>query len=58
MRNGLQKLWNIRRKYPLTYSDAGLSGPYIIEEIYKMTKGRGCNGNRGRTASDVGSTVL
>ena len=26
-------------KYPLKYSDAGLSGPYVIEEIYRQTKG-------------------
>lgn len=26
-------------KYPLKYADAGLSGPYVIEEIYRQTKG-------------------
>ena len=27
------------KKYPMTYSDTGLSGPYIMETVYKMTKG-------------------
>ena len=27
------------KKYPMTYSDTGLSGPYIMETIYKVTKG-------------------
>lgn len=35
----IAKIMEYKEKYPLTYSDAGLSGPYIIEEIYKMTKG-------------------
>ena len=26
-------------KYPLKYADAGLSGPYVIEEIYRQTQG-------------------
>lgn len=26
-------------KYPLKYSDAGLSGPFVIEEIYRQTQG-------------------
>ena len=26
-------------KYPLKYSNAGLSGPYVIEAIYRQTKG-------------------
>lgn len=28
-----------KEKYPLKYSEAGLSGPYVIEEIYRQTKG-------------------
>ncbi len=28
-----------KEKYPLTYHPEGLSGPYIIEQVYKMTKG-------------------
>lgn len=28
-----------KEKYPLKYSQSGLSGPYIIEEIYKQTNG-------------------
>ena len=28
-----------KEKYPLKYSDAGLSGPYVVEEIYRQTKG-------------------
>ena len=35
----IEKILEYKEKYPLTYHDAGLSGPYIIEEIYKETKG-------------------
>ena len=35
----LDKNLEYKEKYPLRYSDAGLSGPYIIEEIYRQTKG-------------------
>ncbi len=29
----------LKEKYPLKYSEEGLTGPYIIEEIYRQTKG-------------------
>ena len=29
----------LKEKYPLKYVDAGLSGPYMMEQIYKQTKG-------------------
>ena len=35
----LHKILEYKEKNPLRYSDAGLSGPYIIEEIYRQTKG-------------------
>ncbi len=28
-----------QKKYPLTYNRDGLSGPYIVEKIYELTKG-------------------
>ncbi|MBR1391275.1 MAG: biosynthetic-type acetolactate synthase large subunit [Lachnospiraceae bacterium] len=28
-----------QEKYPLKYADTGLSGPFVIEEIYRQTKG-------------------
>ena len=36
--------WNaqieeLKEKYPLKYNEDGLTGPYIIEEIYRVTKG-------------------
>ena len=36
--------WNVqieelKEKYPLKYNEDGLTGPYIIEEIYRVTKG-------------------
>ncbi len=34
-----QKIKESMEKYPLTYHQEGLTGPYIIEEIYKATKG-------------------
>ncbi len=35
----IEKIMEYKEKYPLKYSDDGLSGPYIIEEIYNQTKG-------------------
>lgn len=32
-------IMDYKKKYPLKYHDAGLSGPYMIEEIYRQTKG-------------------
>lgn len=29
----------LKAKHPLKYNDAGLSGPYIIEQLYEVTKG-------------------
>lgn len=36
--------WNkdieeLKEKYPLTYDHSGLTGPYVIEEIYRVTNG-------------------
>ena len=28
----------LKKKYPLTYPKEGLSGPYLMEEIYRATK--------------------
>ena len=33
------RIMEYKEKYPLRYSDTGLSGPYIIEEIYRQTQG-------------------
>lgn len=35
----IDRILEYKEKYPLTYSGEGLSGPYVIEQIYKMTKG-------------------
>jgi len=35
----LEKIAGYKEKYPMTYHDSGLSGPYMIEQIYKKTKG-------------------
>ena len=35
-----------------------LTGPYIMEEINRVDKGRCDYRDRSRTASDVGGTVL
>ncbi len=34
-----QEINALKEKYPLTYSGTGLTGPFVIEEIYRMTKG-------------------
>ncbi len=35
----VQKVQDYKEKYPLTYHPDVLSGPYIVEEIYRQTKG-------------------
>lgn len=35
----LEKIWSYKEKYPLKYRSDGLTGPYIVEEIYRQTKG-------------------
>lgn len=35
----IAKVLEYKEKYPLTYHKEGLSGSYVIEEIYKATKG-------------------
>ena len=34
-----EKIREYKNKFPLQYNKQGLSGPYIIEEVYKQTKG-------------------
>ena len=33
------QIMEYKEKYPLKYADTGLSGPYVIEEIYRQTGG-------------------
>lgn len=35
----LEKIRELKEKYPLTYDTSVLSGPYIVEDIYKVTQG-------------------
>lgn len=35
----MQHILDYKKKYPLTYHKEGLSGPYMIEKIYELTKG-------------------
>ena len=35
----MDKIAELKKAHPVKYNDAGLSGPYVIEEIYKQTKG-------------------
>jgi len=35
----LQHVHGMVEKYPLKYNEEGLTGPYVVEEIYKITKG-------------------
>lgn len=35
----LETIYDMKEKYPLKYKDEGLSGPFIVEEIYRITKG-------------------
>ncbi len=38
-REWIARIMEYKEKYPLKYLDTGLSGPYIIEEIYRQTGG-------------------
>ena len=35
----MQQIQEFKDKYPLTYKEKGLSGPFVMEEIYRQTKG-------------------
>ena len=36
----IAKIRNYKEKYPLTYHPEGLTGPYVVEEIYRQTEGK------------------
>ena len=36
----MQQIQEFKDKYPLTYKEKGLSGPFVMEEIYRQTKGK------------------
>ena len=54
----MKKIMDYKEKYPLTYHPEALTGPFIVEEIYRQTNGEAIIVHRSWTASDVGSTVL
>ncbi|MBQ4045338.1 MAG: acetolactate synthase large subunit, partial [Lachnospiraceae bacterium] len=35
----LKKIFDLKESYPLTYDQEGLTGPFIMEKIYELTKG-------------------
>lgn len=35
----IEKILGYKEKYPLSYRQEGLSGPYLVEEIYRQTQG-------------------
>lgn len=35
----MRKIMDMKEKYPLNYNQALLTGPYVIEELYRITKG-------------------
>ena len=35
----VKKVEDMKAKYPLKYNQEGLTGPYVIEELYRVTKG-------------------
>lgn len=35
----LKKISGYKEKYPLIYPEEGLTGPYVVEEVYRQTKG-------------------
>ena len=34
-----EQIQEMKAKYPLTYDHSQLTGPYIIEKLYEITKG-------------------
>ena len=36
----ITKIRDYKEKYPLTYHPEGLTGPYVVEEIYRQTEGK------------------
>ena len=36
----IAKICDYKEKYPLTYHPEGLTGPYVVEEIYRQTEGK------------------
>ena len=36
---GCKEVEDMKAKYPLKYNQEGLTGPYVIEELYRVTKG-------------------
>ena len=36
----IAKIQDYKAKYPLTYHAEGLTGPYVVEEIYRQTEGK------------------
>ena len=53
-----QRFRESTEEHPLKYNEEGLTGPYVIEQIYRSNQRRCHHRNRCRTASDVGCTVL
>lgn len=35
----MKKIMDMKERYPLRYADTGLSGPFVMEEIYRQTQG-------------------
>ena len=35
----MEEIRQMKEKYPLKYNEEGLTGPYVIEELYRITKG-------------------
>ncbi|MGI6011723.1 MAG: biosynthetic-type acetolactate synthase large subunit [Ruminococcus sp.] len=35
----METIRELKQKYPMQYDESGLSGPYIMEELYRITKG-------------------
>ena len=54
----IEKIMEYKNRYPLTYHPEILTGPYIVEENYRQTKGDALIVTEVAAASDVGGTIL
>lgn len=54
----LKQIRDLKDRYPLTYDESTLTGPYVIEQIDYLTDSNAIICLRCRSTSNVGCTIL